>query len=95
LWGFQLEIPFFLEHVEKRLKEELDRVVTFLDSATRKPLVSLVEHHLLAPHVSSILDKGFEALAVCFFSSSSSYYFIYRILLIPIVMFTKPERQPI
>lgn len=60
----QLEIPFFLEHVEKRLKEELDRINTYLDTTTRKLLISQVETQLLAPHVTVILDKGFESLAV-------------------------------
>ncbi len=34
----------------------------YLDSATRKPLVAVLEQQLLARHVASILEKGFDAL---------------------------------
>ena len=34
----------------------------YLDSATRKPLVAVLEQQLLARHVAAILEKGFDAL---------------------------------
>ena len=34
----------------------------YLDAATRKPLVAVLEQQLLARHVAAILEKGFDAL---------------------------------
>ena len=34
----------------------------YLDTATRKPLVAVLEQQLLARHVAAILEKGFDAL---------------------------------
>jgi cullin-4 len=55
-------VPLFLLHVEKRLQEESDRVVAYLGLSTRIPLIASVEKHLLKPHVSAILEKGFSLL---------------------------------
>lgn len=34
----------------------------YLDPATRKPLVAVLEQQLLARHIAPILEKGFDAL---------------------------------
>uniref|UniRef100_A0A8D2MN48 Cullin 4A n=1 Tax=Zonotrichia albicollis TaxID=44394 RepID=A0A8D2MN48_ZONAL len=52
------EVPEYLHHVNKRLEEEADRVVTYLDHGTQKPLIACVEKQLLGEHLSAILQKG-------------------------------------
>ncbi|GLE07208.1 hypothetical protein PINS_up017205 [Pythium insidiosum] len=56
------DVPQFLLHVEKRLQEENERVVHYLDPSTRKPLIHVVESQLLRPHATALLDRGFDAL---------------------------------
>eukprot|EP00743_Colponemidia_sp_Colp-15_P004129 GILK01004457.1.p1 GENE.GILK01004457.1~~GILK01004457.1.p1 ORF type:complete len:721 (-),score=162.74 GILK01004457.1:108-2270(-) len=58
----QTDVSEYLKHVENRLAEENERVTSYLDVNTRKPLVTTVEKQLIQSHVSSILDKGFDAL---------------------------------
>ena len=48
--------------LQRRLNEEYERCVMYLDTATRKPLVAVLEQQLLARHVAAILEKGFDAL---------------------------------
>ncbi|KAE8913466.1 Cullin-4 [Phytophthora fragariae] len=55
-------VPQFLVHVEKRLYEENERVNSYLDSSTKKQLISVVESKLLKPHVTTLLERGFETL---------------------------------
>ncbi|KAF1329324.1 Cullin family protein, partial [Globisporangium splendens] len=55
-------VPQFLLHVEKRLHEESDRVVHYLDTSTKKQLITVVESKLLKPHVAMLLERGFESL---------------------------------
>ncbi|KAG6595943.1 putative Cullin family protein [Phytophthora cinnamomi] len=55
-------VPQFLVHVEKRLHEENERVNNYLDSSTKKQLISVVESKLLKPHVATLLERGFETL---------------------------------
>ncbi|XP_068124186.1 cullin-4A isoform X2 [Hyperolius riggenbachi] len=52
------EIPEYLHHVNRRLEEESDRVMTYLDHGTHKPLVGCVEKQLLGEHLAAILQKG-------------------------------------
>eukprot|EP01012_Entosiphon_sulcatum_P022321 TRINITY_DN27257_c0_g1_i1.p1 TRINITY_DN27257_c0_g1~~TRINITY_DN27257_c0_g1_i1.p1 ORF type:complete len:722 (-),score=154.17 TRINITY_DN27257_c0_g1_i1:41-2206(-) len=52
----------YLAHVERRLHEENDRVIHYVDTVTRRPLLLLVETYLLRDHVGAILQKGFQAL---------------------------------
>jgi cullin-4 len=47
---------------QKRLSEEYDRCVNYLDPATRKPLVAATERQLLERHMAAIIDKGFAAM---------------------------------
>eukprot|EP00794_Sanderia_malayensis_P011107 gene11107-12276_t len=56
------DVPEYLVRVDRRLKEESDRLLHYLDSSTRKPLISLVEAQLLGRHLSNILQKGFDNL---------------------------------
>uniref|UniRef100_A0A2I3SCT3 Cullin-4A n=1 Tax=Pan troglodytes TaxID=9598 RepID=A0A2I3SCT3_PANTR len=52
------EVPEYLNHVSKRLEEEGDRVITYLDHSTQKPLIACVEKQLLGEHLTAILQKG-------------------------------------
>ncbi|XP_015267261.1 PREDICTED: cullin-4A [Gekko japonicus] len=56
------EVPEYLHHVNKRLEEEADRVVTYLDYSTQKPLIACVERQLLGEHLTAILQKGLDNL---------------------------------
>nr|XP_013809516.1 PREDICTED: cullin-4A [Apteryx mantelli mantelli] len=56
------EVPEYLHHVNKRLEEEGDRVITYLDHSTQKPLIASVEKQLLGEHLSAILQKGLDNL---------------------------------
>uniref|UniRef100_A0A452V6T4 Cullin 4A n=1 Tax=Ursus maritimus TaxID=29073 RepID=A0A452V6T4_URSMA len=56
------EVPEYLNHVSKRLEEEGDRVITYLDHSTQKPLIACVEKQLLGEHLTAILHKGLEHL---------------------------------
>ncbi|ETV85831.1 hypothetical protein H257_02392 [Aphanomyces astaci] len=55
----------FLLHVEKRLAEEHSRVTSVLDGnvITKKGIVQVVESQLLSPHVSLLIERGFDELA--------------------------------
>ncbi|KAH8371223.1 hypothetical protein KR093_006682 [Drosophila rubida] len=76
-----LEVPEYLQHVSKRLAEENERLLHYLDSSTkyiflvccgisilmdilcyRHPLIYNVEKELLAEHLTTILQKGLDAL---------------------------------
>ncbi|XP_017264001.1 cullin-4B [Kryptolebias marmoratus] len=52
------EVPEYLHHVNKRLEEEADRVITYLDQSTQKPLIATVEKQLLGEHLTAVLQKG-------------------------------------
>ncbi|XP_028445612.1 cullin-4B [Perca fluviatilis] len=54
----QREVPEYLHHVNKRLEEEADRVITYLDQSTQKPLIATVEKQLLGEHLTATLQKG-------------------------------------
>ncbi|XP_060039727.1 cullin-4A isoform X2 [Erinaceus europaeus] len=56
------EVPEYLSHVSKRLEEEGDRVITYLDHSTQKPLIACVEKQLLGEHLTAILQKGLDQL---------------------------------
>uniref|UniRef100_A0A8I3PXY3 Cullin 4A n=1 Tax=Canis lupus familiaris TaxID=9615 RepID=A0A8I3PXY3_CANLF len=56
------EVPEYLNHVSKRLEEEGDRVITYLDHSTQKPLIACVEKQLLGEHLTAILHKGLDHL---------------------------------
>uniref|UniRef100_A0A8C4RN97 Cullin-4A n=1 Tax=Erpetoichthys calabaricus TaxID=27687 RepID=A0A8C4RN97_ERPCA len=52
------EVPEYLHHVSKRLEEEADRIITYLDQSTQKQLIFTVEKQLLGEHLVTILQKG-------------------------------------
>mmetsp|Transcript_13842 Transcript_13842/g.25616 ORF Transcript_13842/g.25616 Transcript_13842/m.25616 type:complete len:744 (-) Transcript_13842:92-2323(-) len=52
----------YLEHVEKRLHEERQRVARYLDQHTRGALIRSCESELVAEHVPFLLEKGFDGL---------------------------------
>ncbi|KAG9338656.1 hypothetical protein JZ751_025494 [Albula glossodonta] len=56
------EVPEYLHHVNKRLEEEADRVITYLDQSTQKPLIATVEKQLLGEHLTATLQKGLNQL---------------------------------
>ena len=58
----ELDVPSYLQHVERRLHEENERVGHYLDMQTRKPLIAVLDAQLLELHVQAILDKGMESL---------------------------------
>ena len=60
----QLEVPALLLRVEGHLKEESDRVLHYLDTTTRKPLIEVVEQQLLQVHAMAIIERGFEPMMV-------------------------------
>merc|ERR1712156_343853 len=58
----EMEIPQFLVHVERRLKEENDRLIHYLDPTSEVYLIKTVEKQLISEHMSSILSKGLDNL---------------------------------
>jgi len=58
----ELEVSEYLYHVEKRLNEENERLIHYLDTSTKWSLIHTVEKQLISEHVSSILQKGLEQL---------------------------------
>jgi len=58
------KIAQYLVRVEERLEQEVHRVVNFLDSSTRRPLITAMERVLLAVHVDTIINKGKQHLLV-------------------------------
>uniref|UniRef100_A0A8C7IKL8 Cullin 4A n=1 Tax=Oncorhynchus kisutch TaxID=8019 RepID=A0A8C7IKL8_ONCKI len=56
------DVPEYLHHVAHRLEEENDRVISYLDQSTQKPLISNVEKQLLGEHMTAILQKGLSIL---------------------------------
>ncbi|XP_030762316.1 cullin-4B [Sitophilus oryzae] len=58
----ELEVPDYLTHVDKRIAEENERVLHYLDPGTKYQLIHTVEKQLLREHVSQILQKGLDQL---------------------------------
>lgn len=58
----ELEVPEFLAHVDKRISEENERVIHYLDSSTKYQLIHTVEKQLLSEHIQNILQKGLDNL---------------------------------
>lgn len=56
------DVPEYLHHVSRRLEEENDRIMSYLDQSTQKPLISCVEKQLLGEHMTAILQKGLSTL---------------------------------
>jgi cullin-4 len=58
----EMEVADYLLHVSKRLEEEGERVLHYLEATTRRPLISVVEQQLLAAHIDAIITKGLDKL---------------------------------
>nr|CAG4643744.1 EOG090X01NX [Lepidurus arcticus] len=56
------EVPAYLTHVERRLHEENERLLHYLDSSTRRSLIATVERQLISEHMTTILQKGLDVL---------------------------------
>eukprot|EP01121_Diplochlamys_sp_Union-15-3_P008989 TRINITY_DN2420_c0_g1_i1.p1 TRINITY_DN2420_c0_g1~~TRINITY_DN2420_c0_g1_i1.p1 ORF type:complete len:501 (+),score=81.63 TRINITY_DN2420_c0_g1_i1:218-1504(+) len=56
------KLPEFLLYIEKRIEQENDRVLHYLDSISRKPLISVLERVVLFNNVATLIDKGFDEL---------------------------------
>ncbi|PSN31276.1 Cullin-4B [Blattella germanica] len=56
------DVPEYLAHVNKRLNEENERLLHYLDPATKWSLIHTVEKQLLSEHLTSILQKGLDGL---------------------------------
>ncbi|XP_065344012.1 cullin-4A-like [Cloeon dipterum] len=57
-----LDVPEYLAHVNKRLNEENERLLHYLDQCTKWALIHTVEKQLLTEHLTSILQKGLDIL---------------------------------
>uniref|UniRef100_A0A6M2DJ61 Cullin-4B n=1 Tax=Xenopsylla cheopis TaxID=163159 RepID=A0A6M2DJ61_XENCH len=58
----EFEVPEYLRHVDRRLQEENERLLHYLDSNTKWQLIHSVERQLLSEHLTTILQKGLENL---------------------------------
>ncbi|XP_045449348.1 cullin-4A [Melitaea cinxia] len=58
----ELAVPQYLAHVEKRLREENERLLHYLDPCTKWQLIHTIERQLLSEHLTGILSKGLESL---------------------------------
>ncbi|RWS29109.1 cullin-4A-like protein [Leptotrombidium deliense] len=56
------EVPAYLSHVDKRLNEEWERLMHYLDQSTKRPLIQCVEKQLISEHLCNILQKGLDQL---------------------------------
>jgi cullin-4 len=56
------DVPEYLGHVDKRINEESERLLHYLDQSTRKPLISYVEKQLIEQHLSALLQKGLDVM---------------------------------
>ena len=59
---FRSDVPEYLAHVSKRLEEENERLLHYLDSSTKWALVHTVEKQLLSEHLTAVLQKGLDLL---------------------------------
>ncbi|CAB4064655.1 CUL4 [Lepeophtheirus salmonis] len=58
----EADVPEYLSHVEKRLKEENERFIHYLDISTKWQLIHTVEKQLISEHMTTILTKGLDTL---------------------------------
>ncbi|KAK3094652.1 hypothetical protein FSP39_004482 [Pinctada imbricata] len=56
------DVPEYMCYVEKRLGEEMERLLHYLDQTTKKPLIQCVEKQLLEQHLTQIIQKGLDQL---------------------------------
>ncbi|XP_059613495.1 cullin-4A [Phlebotomus argentipes] len=58
----ELDVPEYLQHADKRLAEENERLLHYLDPSTKPQLIYTVEKQLLSEHLTGILQKGLDSL---------------------------------
>lgn len=56
------EVPVYLIHVDKRLSEENQRLLHYLDHTTQRFLIQTVEKQLISEHLTNVLQKGLEQM---------------------------------
>lgn len=56
------EVPLYLLHVDKRLNEENQRLLHYLNHTTQRFLIQTVEKQLISEHLNEILNKGLEPM---------------------------------
>jgi cullin-4 len=61
-----LDVSLYLRHVERRIQEENERLVYYLDPTTKKGLLSTVQKQLLERHLDNILSRGLTFFSSCF-----------------------------
>ncbi|VDM65096.1 unnamed protein product [Strongylus vulgaris] len=57
-----LETAEFLLYIERRLKEENERVDFYLDESTRAPLLTRAEKCMISDHMQDVVDNGLATL---------------------------------
>ncbi|RCN51280.1 cullin family protein [Ancylostoma caninum] len=57
-----LETVEFLLYIERRLKEENERVDFYLDESTRAPLLTRAEKSMISDHMQEVVDNGLASL---------------------------------
>eukprot|EP01134_Creolimax_fragrantissima_P005367 CFRG5367T1 len=60
----ELDVSEYLHHVNKRIRQEGERVKKYLHIDTLRPLQAIVKHELLKEHIPTLLEKGFENLVM-------------------------------
>ncbi|ELT94808.1 hypothetical protein CAPTEDRAFT_227595 [Capitella teleta] len=55
-------VPNYLHHIDRRLSEESERLLHYLDQSTRRPLIACVEKQLIEQHLKALLQKGLDLL---------------------------------
>ena len=58
----ELDMPEHLHYIDKRLAEENERVMYYLDSSKKLQLIVTVERQLITEHVTGILQRALGAL---------------------------------
>ena len=56
------EVPLYLAHLDKRLNEENQRLLHYLDHTTQRFLIQTVEKQLISEHLINILQKGLDSM---------------------------------
>jgi cullin 4 len=55
-----LNVPEYLIHVEKRIKQEMERGDAYFTIQTRKKMINTLEEKEISIYTSSLLEKGFK-----------------------------------
>jgi len=58
----KLDVPSYLLHTEKRIREEMERSENYFEASSLKPLLHIVERAMISSCVDALIEKGFESL---------------------------------